>query len=546
MIENKIRKIPGRSIEHFSDYLVALILLISGLKYIYKFWNFFDVGLYDESTYLFSGVDLLEYGLPDVQFAPLYSIWYFLLSFIQSDRVYLYYLNFGLVSLLVPLFLYFVLRKHNVSQLVALIFSFLFLISRGNILTWPKVSHFALLVILIPFLLLPNQKNEEDQVLLMLIGSFAAAYVRPEFFLAFICFALIFILKKAFIWKNPNWKRLMPVLSIFLIVIFTIGWPLKGGRSYVAFGQHFSLNWVAWENSNLDPWLNWQEIIEQNFGNKTSLLEMSLFRPDLVFKHIKANFSLGFLKFIFLFSSHANILLPPQFRNIETFLETSLILTGLLLAILLFVRDWKKSPQIIRGKISKYKVSILGFSIFGFITLLSIIMIYPRDHYLIMALIFLWIPLLILIFGNSEQKQTINSHWNIILIGSILIFITPHVSFFTGNEVPRPVVDTINHIKLLGIEEEVNIFEIDGGYHYYLGNNFHVTHAPTQYPNCISLIEKENISLVIISERFINYVDLLYDEGCNQLLNNFKEYGFQKQFILDGEREILVLNDLID
>ena len=60
---------------------------------------------------LHSGHSLLDIGFPSPGAAPLYAVWYFLLSKLQSDRVELYYLNYRVLTILVPIALYLLFRR---------------------------------------------------------------------------------------------------------------------------------------------------------------------------------------------------------------------------------------------------------------------------------------------------------------------------------------------------------------------------------------------------------------------------------------------------
>lgn len=93
------------------DILLFTSLLLASWKYVYGLDQLLDIGLYDESNYLSQGVRLWQKGLPSAQSAPLYAIWYWLLSIIQPDRIALYYLNYSLMVVLLSLALYVILRR---------------------------------------------------------------------------------------------------------------------------------------------------------------------------------------------------------------------------------------------------------------------------------------------------------------------------------------------------------------------------------------------------------------------------------------------------
>jgi len=76
------------------DGIIALLLFLIGWIYTFGIEQFLDIGLYDESYYLYRGVSIPTQGFPQAQSAPIYAAWYYLLSLFQHDRVALYYLNY--------------------------------------------------------------------------------------------------------------------------------------------------------------------------------------------------------------------------------------------------------------------------------------------------------------------------------------------------------------------------------------------------------------------------------------------------------------------
>ena len=140
-----------------ADLLIILIILLAGLKLTFMLEAGLDISLYDEASYLFWGIRIPVEGLPRTDYAPLYAIWYFIISLIEPNRVNLFYLNIKLMTILPPVLVYILLRKNRVSISVSSTISWFFLLSRANAYTWPKVSHFALLVILVILILVTRR-----------------------------------------------------------------------------------------------------------------------------------------------------------------------------------------------------------------------------------------------------------------------------------------------------------------------------------------------------------------------------------------------------
>ena len=130
------------------DIFLSISLTILGIKYLFGLSSYADIMLYDESNYLYNGVYLFKEGFPDVPNAPLYATWYFLLSLFQSDLTSLYFLNYTIIAILLPLSLFIALRVQGVSSIASFTFSFFILLSAGNLIV-PLAGQFALIIILV-------------------------------------------------------------------------------------------------------------------------------------------------------------------------------------------------------------------------------------------------------------------------------------------------------------------------------------------------------------------------------------------------------------
>jgi len=73
--------------KHKHDLILLLFLVFIGIKYIFYVSGYTDIGLYDESVYLNSGLNLFKKGLPNVNYSPLYAIYYYILSIYQHNAI---------------------------------------------------------------------------------------------------------------------------------------------------------------------------------------------------------------------------------------------------------------------------------------------------------------------------------------------------------------------------------------------------------------------------------------------------------------------------
>ena len=117
--------------------------------------------------------------------------------------------------------------------------------------------------------------------------------VRPEFIIVALCsgVALHRIIKQQKIWFFP---------AVFILVLVTL-YPsfsstfdgdlrkMPGGRVYLVFGQHYA--WTAndlgyWEGNN---WFEFRKVLEQDFGNASTLYGFFKANPRAFLRHIIHN-----------------------------------------------------------------------------------------------------------------------------------------------------------------------------------------------------------------------------------------------------------------
>src|ERR1700733_8227226 len=123
-----------------------LILALCGWRVYAGLQNVMDIQFADESAYMRFGLNLFDKMNRD--WGPMFSIWYKCLSFITTDTIQLYYLNYALTSILIGILLYIFLVRISVHTVFALLVSFSVLVSELNIAVWPRISHFCIVLFL--------------------------------------------------------------------------------------------------------------------------------------------------------------------------------------------------------------------------------------------------------------------------------------------------------------------------------------------------------------------------------------------------------------
>lgn len=511
-----------------ADLLIILIILLAGLKFTFLLEDGLDISLYDEASYLYGGIKLPVEGLPRTDYAPLYAIWYFIISLIEPNRVNLFYLNIKLMTILPPALVYILLRKNRVSIPTSSTISWFFLLSRANAYTWPKVSHFALLVILL-ILILVARRSLLWTSLYASLGALVVSYIRPEFFIAYLLSLLLFILIAA-LGKQERIRlpSLLWYILITIILLGVFGLPVSADRSIIAFGQHFSRNWVSWTGSDLNPWTNWAEIVAQNFGTADNVLTAFINNPSVFLKHVSYNL-------LELIRNASTLILPSFFPKGKTSLYIAVLsIIGLCIA--------KRST--IRNNFREYRNIILFMGLFILPGLASTIIIQPRNHYLILPCVLTAVFLAIIVDSNEyEQKQA--NYTSLLFLGLLAISFTPYFSDRIRSDRPGPNLASVRFIQSLSIEETVNLLESEGGYHYYLDDNFHRVAEYQKNSDFFHFMEEYKISMIMVSESLVEDTRFKDDAEWVDFLENYSTFGYVQMEVPYTDRILLIQNDLL-
>lgn len=533
-------------LEFAPDLLIVSFLIVLGLKYIAGFERFTDITLNDESYYLYNGVNLLRNGLPNAQLSPFYSVWYFFLSLFQSDNISLYYLNFEIITVFLPVCIYILLRRHKVSGVAAFIVSFFFLISYADFAAFPKVTHFALIVILFSLILASLFRTYIIKLTVLLIFGLIVSYIRPEFFISFIIFSLIYIIVFIRSYKKYNFRILSRVLITIIILIsalVTIGNPLSGGnRGFLAFSQHFSVNWTTWTNNNMSPWRNSKDIIRRNFGDSKTILECYSNNPDAFIRHINSNLK-TFSKVMNMEVRHSNLIIKGSIlsRKLEFMF---LVFSLLLMAIIKLIIKRERIKSQFKENFNQRKELWLMLVIYIIPVTISSLLIYPREHYLSMLIVLLSI-LFITIIMIPEGK--INYGRNIMIsmvLGIMFLAAAPRISDLKYFSDYKPNLTIINYLRSLKISDEVNILDAEGGYNIYIP---HYNRVNEYSKNCFfrDFLAKNKINMIIPSYKLKVDKRFRSDPEWGNFLKKYEQYGFIKKEIPNSGMELLIKKGLV-
>lgn len=503
-------------------YIIIGIIFICILGFIFtrdiELW--IDIGIGDEAKYLGDGVSFLR-TKPDPYWGPLYSLWYYFLNLFSRDTINLYYLNYRLMTILPCIALYLFLLKMKVTPILSFYFSFALLISLINLPTWPKVSHFCLTLIFIGLILVHSIKGKNTRLLAALFISLIITYIRPEFILSSII--LFGIMIKRAVKNDFDAERLMIAILTIIMLLVLLGIPYSPARNLTAFGQAYHKYLDLDDRIDVDGAKDWTEILSENFGNPKTIIDVVLNDSDKFFKHIEINLS----KLPMIYLSSVETLLPNRIFPFNILIKILIVLTILsTVFVLLLFKRFRKYRDIILNGFTEKKDLLFFSIIFSLPPLLSMILYYPRSHYILLLL-----PLIYLVVGQMIMPLKINGYGKNAISFCLLILVTfflipPLSSVYTKSNFKNLI--TVENIKILNISERINLLENEGGLNVYLPDNYKWITLGSKKENFDKFVDKRNINMIYYSYSLNNSVQLKRDSTWFEFLNNPEVFGFQK------------------
>jgi len=510
------------------EFYVPILYTIIGIFFICVIGFFFtkdlelwiDIGIGDEAKYLGDGVNFLRTKLVP-SWGPLYSLWYYFLSLFSGDTINLYYLNYKLMTILPCIALYLFLLKMKVTTTLSFYFSFALLISLINLPTWPKVSHFFFTLIFIGLILVHSIKGNNTRLLAALIISLIITYIRPEFILSSII--LFGIMIKRVVKNDFDAERLMIAILTIIMLFVLLGIPYSPGRNLTAFGQAYHKYLDLDDRIDDDGAKDWTEILSENFGNPKTMIDVVLNDSDKFFKHIEINLS----KLPMLYLSSVETLLPDKIFPFNILIKLLIVLSILsTVFVLLLFKRFRNYRNIILNGFTEKKDLLFFSIIFSLPPLLSMILYYPRSHYILLLL-----PLIYLVVGQMIMPLKINGYRKNLISFCLLIivsfFLIPQLSsVYTRSNFKNLIA--VENIIALNISARINLLENEGGLNAYLPDNYKWIRLESKKENFDKFVVKRNINMIYYYFSLNNSIQLKRDSTWFEFLINPDTFGFQK------------------
>lgn len=494
------------------DFIALLLLIASGLKLIHGVDVKLDLPLFDEAFYIFRGLTLSSFDFHTADWGILYSAWYRMLSWFISDPAQLFYLNFKITALIPPVLFYFLLRKNKVKPVSALLVSWMLMISLGNLMTIPRISHFGIMLVIIPFYFISPVKKMLVSGWVLICFLLVASYIRPEFMLGVI---LIFVYLLYHTFRKYKLYRISFLIegwfSVILIIIlfayfFRLPWIMDHSqRGFYAICQHFFINYNTWHPANLNSWYLTPEIIQKVFGNADSIIGLYIANPLLMMKHMLFNVFM-FFEFIFGITFIHNKLILADSTRLMMYIEGALMFIGFLGWLIV---TYVKNKALVKNNFTENKKMFLFILFIALPSLIASIVIYPRWHYLIIIIYFFLAFVSILVLSDNEKH---NDKKTLLLAGFIIFALTRTFStawYDTSSKIPHSSV--VQEVKKVVDEVKNNVdssqkthFILDSrtGIGIYLMPGIHPVYDYQKSTNLTTFLTNNRIDIVLADSNF--------------------------------------------
>ncbi len=527
-----------KSIPYKVAYAACLLLFVFlGYKWHSDLSNVMDILAADEAEYLRNGIALFHHIYKD--WGPSYNIWYKVLSFFTNSKIELYYLNYTITAVLATMLLFIVLERFDVHIIVALFISGMFFLSEINIETWPRVSHFVFIVLMLGLFIASYLKNATQQLFLFAGIAVVVAYARPEVRpFALVVFAMAF-----WVWyrqKTPIRQVIFFLVFAFCLLLFfqiVYGSPAENyrgnvDRMYIAFCQHVAVNEFLHHDKTVDPMAGWRVYADKIFPACDTFTCILKTYPSAIFKNIQYNISTYLLTILNTLGSFFFPILLIKKKKLFLMVCVSLVL----MMMACFV--YKPFRQQLFVRIKQHIWVFLALFVIGIPTMMTSVLIFPRLHYLLCH-VFLMIFIVATFLTFIYQKLRIPNGIILVVI-MLFVLISPRASaykFFRdnpdlGNMCGQKFIQYFNK----DTQNKHVLFSDILNFSYMLPDNYSDYSVEYDFKNGMQfekVRQENNIDIVIVNQNILKNPYLSKDSTWNHFLQHYETFGYEKKQVFN-------------
>jgi hypothetical protein len=552
-----LRALLERARPYATDALLILVILLMSLKLTHGLAAVRDLGLHDETVYLVHGYTLPQCGLMPAQYSPLYTVWYFVLSQVQPDRIRLYFLNWSVLAFLLPASCYALTRRLGGTRVAALAAAFVLLTS-DLIEVCPYAGHLSTALLAGATALAVGLRRRPWGLAVLGVALALAAYVRPEYAASFVLFCLAglpaacwaVVMRPALRWPVLGSAALVGVTAAGLLGIF--GNPLGGDRSFVAFSQHYAVNVAAAKDLKINPWSNYVAITAADFGDAQSFPQALRRNPRAVLWHVSRNAAAAPQTLVALLVPVLN--LSRKLWYVPGVIALALALAG---ALGLGQRVFQQRLQGDENRGLAMAGVMLGLVLAPCVS--AALLIYPRQHYLMPTAVFVtallaaspaWFP------GAAALGDKLNCRPAVLLAAVLCLVLTPSRvlgpgarALFPWNQpaavVPSVQRATIETIRRLHVTAPVASLECGYSSAFYAGMDGPTVVAWAKAEGFRQFVTANGIGVIVLNEALARDTRFRDDPEFRDFLERPEADGFTLFPVPNTRDRIAVRSDLL-
>ncbi len=379
---------PSRWCRAAREAVPVLILLAVAAKSAVGEWRARDLAMTDETAYLSFALDATGLGRGGIESGPLYVQWYRLLMHLPVPVEYLPFVSHGLLQAVLAVLFYALVRRLGTGRWAGATAASVLVLNTQLAALDPFPMHLATALLAVGVLAGTYRRSVLGACGPVGFGALAACYARPEFGTLLLVFLPLYL--AGGVWACARgcgrWREFVPwavplVAAVGLCGI-VLGLPLPdGARGWAAFAQHYGRNVEEATGSPTDWGLHWDRAARADFGAARTLGEAVRARPDAMAWHVGRNL-------VRLPNAAFSLCRPMALAATPRKPAQLLLVAGLGVGFVGLVRRVQSGG--LRGPAGQpLRAALLALACVAVISGPAVLIVYPRDHYLLLPLFFL-------------------------------------------------------------------------------------------------------------------------------------------------------------
>jgi hypothetical protein len=352
-----------------------------------------------------------------------------------------------------------------------------------------------------------------------------------------------------------------------LLLVF--GNPLAGGRSFIAFGQHYAHNVVAARHLDVNPWTNYVALVQHDFGDAQTFTQALRRNPGAILWHVSCN-AVAAPRLV------AAKLVPVLNLSRKLGYMPGALALGVALAGALGLgrrlfggQDWNPvGPETglescpTSSRSTSNRVLLVALAMLGFVaapSLLAALLVYPRPAYLMPAIVLTtallgsslaWFP------GAGVLRGKLDSRPAVLLAAVLFLVLTPTRTLGWGVRAlvpwnrpgPAPVAArraTSAALRDLRLRPPGAVLESAYSRAFYAGIDCRVIESWTKVEGFRRLIGTHQVGVIVLDRDLIEDPRYREDPEFRDFLGRPEADGFTLLPVPNTDVRLAVRSDLL-